>query len=235
MKGLSAVGFWMRSASPCFSFGLPEEESQSTYGKERVGRRRTLALARVVAHLAARVASSALLVLRKDVLTEDAEVGLVGREREHDKVGVETVDDVLRVGVVRGVAALAADEVHDLVLALSGNGRVGDDDLKLIESTGQRGSLRQEREKEERTPAHPGSSLSFLAIQYRSDLARRVMKGVPGVIALWSQPFSFLNSSETSLPIAADTDGRQLPLLPSPTTISKTPRPRNETHPPTRQ
>lgn len=95
-----------------------------------------LALRRVVPHLPARVAPAPLLVLREDVLAQDAEVRLVRREREHDQVRVEAVDDVLRVRVVRRVAALAADEVHDLVLALARDGRVRDDDLHLCGMAG---------------------------------------------------------------------------------------------------
>lgn len=52
------------------------------------------------------------------------------------------------------------------------------------------------------TPAHPGSSFNFFATQYLKLLANKSMKGVPGVMALESQPFSLRNSSETSLPMA---------------------------------
>jgi hypothetical protein len=53
------------------------------------------------------------------------------------------------------------------------------------------------------TPAHPGSSFSFFATQNRKLLASKIMNGVPGVIAFWSQLFLFLYSSGTSLPIAS--------------------------------
>lgn len=75
----------------------------------------------MMAHLSTSMAPPALLILRKDVLAQDPEVRLVRREREHDEVGVETINDVLGVGVVRRVGALAANKVHDLVLAFSGD------------------------------------------------------------------------------------------------------------------
>jgi hypothetical protein len=87
----------------------------------------------VVAHLTATVAAPTLLLLvRKDILTKDLEVGLVSSEGEHDEIGVKSVDNVLRVGVVGRVSALTTDEVHDLVLSFSGDGGVGDDDLELF-------------------------------------------------------------------------------------------------------
>ena len=52
----------------------------------------------------------------------------------------------------------------------------------------------------QRTSFQPGSVLSFWAVQYRSELARRSMKGVPGVMAFESH--ASLVSEVISLPIA---------------------------------
>lgn len=56
---------------------------------------------------------------------------LVCRQAEHDQVGVESVNDMLRVRVVRRMRALTTDVIHDLVLAFTRHGSVGDDDLEL--------------------------------------------------------------------------------------------------------
>lgn len=75
----------------------------------------------MMAHLPTGVATPPLLILREYVLSEDAEMGFMCRKGEHDQIGIETVDDVLGVGVVRRVRTLSADEVHDLVLSFSGD------------------------------------------------------------------------------------------------------------------
>lgn len=51
-------------------------------------------------------------------------------EPEHDEVGVQPVQDVVLVGVVARLAALAPHEVHDLVLALPGLAGVREDHLR---------------------------------------------------------------------------------------------------------
>mmetsp|Transcript_5938 Transcript_5938/g.21724 ORF Transcript_5938/g.21724 Transcript_5938/m.21724 type:complete len:235 (+) Transcript_5938:3934-4638(+) len=53
------------------------------------------------------------------------------RQREHDQVGVQAVQAVLGVGVEARQAPLAANVVHDLVLALTGHIGVREDDLDV--------------------------------------------------------------------------------------------------------
>ena len=43
----------------------------------------------------------------------------------------QSVDNVLGIRVVTRIDALTPNEVHDLVLALSGDGSIGNDDLYL--------------------------------------------------------------------------------------------------------
>ena len=52
---------------------------------------------------------------------------LVRGEGEHDKISVEAVQNVDKVGVVVGLGPLEADVGHDLVLALAWEGRVTED------------------------------------------------------------------------------------------------------------
>lgn len=47
------------------------------------------------------------------------------------EVAHQSVDNMLSIRVMARVDALAPNEVHDLVLALSGDGSIGDDDLDL--------------------------------------------------------------------------------------------------------
>jgi hypothetical protein len=75
----------------------------------------------MMAWLPTRVAS-ALLVLRKDVLTKHLEVRFMRRKGKHDQISVEAIDDVLGVGIVRVVRTLTTDEVHDFVLSFAWNG-----------------------------------------------------------------------------------------------------------------
>ena len=93
-----------------------------------------LAVRRKVAVLAAAVARAAALVLRKDVFTQHLEVWLVRRERQHDQVSIEAVDYVAHIRVMVRIAALPADVVHDLVLALAGDGRVREHDSEVAPS-----------------------------------------------------------------------------------------------------
>lgn len=72
-----------------------------------------------------------LLVVGEDVLPQHLEVRLVRCEREHDQIGIETVDDVFRVGIVFAGDALTANKVHDLVFSFAGDGGVRDDDFQL--------------------------------------------------------------------------------------------------------
>ncbi|KAI3480716.1 hypothetical protein L1887_57195 [Cichorium endivia] len=64
-----------------------------------------------------------------DLFTEEAEVGVVAEEAEHDEVGVEAVEAVADVGVVAGLCLAETDVLHDLVLALTGHVVAGEDDL----------------------------------------------------------------------------------------------------------
>lgn len=43
----------------------------------------------------------------------------------------QSIDDVFRIRVVLGVGSLPPNEVHDLVLSLSRNGCIRNDDLHL--------------------------------------------------------------------------------------------------------
>mmetsp|Transcript_64923 Transcript_64923/g.193524 ORF Transcript_64923/g.193524 Transcript_64923/m.193524 type:complete len:284 (+) Transcript_64923:2265-3116(+) len=72
-----------------------------------------------------------LLRLRHHDLPDDAEVRLVRRQAQHDKVGIRAVEAVPGVRVVLRLHALGADVVHDLVLTLAGNVRVVEDDTGL--------------------------------------------------------------------------------------------------------
>jgi hypothetical protein len=76
-------------------------------------------------------ASLAPVRLEEDVLSKDFEVRLVGRQRQHDQIGVESVDDMLGIGVVLRMRPLTPNKVHNLVLSLSRDRRVRDDDLHL--------------------------------------------------------------------------------------------------------
>jgi hypothetical protein len=69
--------------------------------------------------------------LEEDIFTEDLEIRLMGRKREHDQIGVKTVNDMTRVGIVLWVRALSPDPIHDLVLSLSGYRGVGNNDVNL--------------------------------------------------------------------------------------------------------
>lgn len=55
------------------------------------------------------------------LLTEEAEVGVMAEEAQHDEVGVEAVQAVARVGVVARLRLHRADVLLDLVFALSGH------------------------------------------------------------------------------------------------------------------
>lgn len=88
-----------------------------------------------VADLPAVVAThGALVPLEEDILAKDTEVGLVCCKCEHDKVRIETVHGVASVRVPVGVTALPPDPVDNLVLSLTGNRRVRNDDLELCAS-----------------------------------------------------------------------------------------------------
>lgn len=75
--------------------------------------------------------TAALLVVGEDVLSQHLEVRLVRREREHDQIRIETVDDVFRVRIVLAGDSLTADEIHDLVFSFAGDGGVRNDDFQL--------------------------------------------------------------------------------------------------------
>lgn len=53
-----------------------------------------------------------------------------------------------------------------------------------------------------RTFFQPGSVFILRATQYRNDAAKRVINGVPGVIALESQAFFVFSSSLSVFPMA---------------------------------
>jgi hypothetical protein len=54
-----------------------------------------------------------------DFLSEEAEVGVVGEETEHDEVGIEAVETVSYVGVIARLSPLPPNVVHNLVFALA--------------------------------------------------------------------------------------------------------------------
>ncbi|KAK4130897.1 hypothetical protein BT67DRAFT_205159 [Trichocladium antarcticum] len=91
----------------------------------------TSAVPLFVALLAANPAHPRLAVLEEDIFTENAEVGFVGGKAQHDQIGVQAIDDMTGVGVMLGRVALRADEVHNLVFALAGDGGIRNDDLHL--------------------------------------------------------------------------------------------------------
>ena len=85
----------------------------------------------------------------EDILTENTEVRFMSRKGQHDKIGIlqschepvckmdsveqtyQSVNDVMSVWVMAWIAALTSNEVHDLVLTLTGYAGVRDYDLKL--------------------------------------------------------------------------------------------------------
>lgn len=127
--------FWCRpdSAKPCTCFSqhaesdedelLLHDQPPTSPGKlvklPLLLLRFPRALLEGVARLPAYLARLALVLARLELLAEDGEVGLVGGQTQHDEVRVCPVQAVVRVRVVIGLAALAADVVHDLVLPLA--------------------------------------------------------------------------------------------------------------------
>ena len=85
-----------------------------------------------VTGLSTEVASLGLVVGSKDIFTEHLEIRLVSGERQHDEIGIETVDDVLGIGIVLGMGTLTADVLHDLVLSFTGHASIRDDDLDVL-------------------------------------------------------------------------------------------------------
>ena len=66
------------------------------------------------------------------LLADDVKVWLMREQRQHDQIGVRTVEAVARVRIVVGLGPSVSDEVKHLVLALSGNGRVRQNDLVTL-------------------------------------------------------------------------------------------------------
>ena len=71
---------------------------------------------------------------RFKLLPQDGEVRLVCGQAQHDEVSVGPVETVMGVGIVVGLAPLTTDEIHDLVLTLTGDIGVRQDDLYIVES-----------------------------------------------------------------------------------------------------
>eukprot|EP00050_Salpingoeca_kvevrii_P022962 m.135587 g.135587 ORF g.135587 m.135587 type:complete len:326 (-) comp9887_c0_seq4:482-1459(-) len=69
---------------------------------------------------------------KRDLLTKNAEVWLVRGQSQHDQISIKTLNDVAGVGIVAGLLALAANELHDLVLAFTRNGCVGKHNLDVF-------------------------------------------------------------------------------------------------------
>lgn len=65
-------------------------------------------------------------------LAEDEEMGLVGGDAQHDQVGIEPVQHVLRVGVPPREAPLKPNILDDFVLPLAGDIGVGQDHLHAV-------------------------------------------------------------------------------------------------------
>lgn len=68
-------------------------------------------------HLPAQIARSRFV--RFELLSDDGEVGFVCRQAKHDEIGVSATKNVLRVGIVIGLGALAANVIHDFVFAFA--------------------------------------------------------------------------------------------------------------------
>ena len=92
---------------------------------------RTTAAVRHVSGLTTLAAVTGLCVVCKHIFSENAEVRLMRCKTQHDQIGVQTIHDVSGVRVMRGRASLRAHKVHYLVLSLTRNCSVGDDDLEL--------------------------------------------------------------------------------------------------------
>mmetsp|Transcript_30763 Transcript_30763/g.99524 ORF Transcript_30763/g.99524 Transcript_30763/m.99524 type:complete len:314 (-) Transcript_30763:118-1059(-) len=67
-----------------------------------------------------------------DPLAQNVEAELVRGQPQHHQVGIEPVHAVARVRVVAWLQPALPYEVHDLVLALAGDRRVGEDDAQAL-------------------------------------------------------------------------------------------------------
>mmetsp|Transcript_6747 Transcript_6747/g.16597 ORF Transcript_6747/g.16597 Transcript_6747/m.16597 type:complete len:270 (+) Transcript_6747:3036-3845(+) len=67
----------------------------------------------------------------QNLLPQYVKVRLVRGEREHDKIGIQSVQDVDQIGIVPLLGALGAHVRHDLVLPLSGHGGVAEYHLEI--------------------------------------------------------------------------------------------------------
>ena len=124
-------GLWHARDEMVHLIPSPLVSSPPSANRERK-KKLTGTLTRMMAHLSTSMTPPPLLILGKHILPQHAEMGLVRRQAEHDQIGVEAIDDMFGVGVVRGVRPLAADKVHNLVLAFPGHGGVGNDDFQLL-------------------------------------------------------------------------------------------------------
>jgi hypothetical protein len=61
------------------------------------------------------------LAAKRHLLTQQAEVGVVAKQTQHDQVGIETVQAVATVRVVPRLCLGLTDVLHDFVLSLSGD------------------------------------------------------------------------------------------------------------------
>lgn len=93
-----------------------------------------------VPRLPTKSASPGPRFLEEHILTQNPKMRLMGRETQHDEIGVKTIDDVASVGIVLGVRSLGSDKFHDLVFAFSRDRSVGNDDFHLNLISNQRRS-----------------------------------------------------------------------------------------------
>ncbi|PWY79671.1 hypothetical protein BO70DRAFT_52842 [Aspergillus heteromorphus CBS 117.55] len=72
------------------------------------------------------------LTAKSDLLTEEAEVGVVAQQTQHDQVSVEAVQAVADIGIVAGLCFRMPDVLHDLVLTLTRDLVARQDDLDSL-------------------------------------------------------------------------------------------------------
>ncbi len=66
-----------------------------------------------------------------DLLTQEAEVGVVTEQTQHDEVGIKTVKTVTNIGVVVRLRFAETNVLHDLVLTLTRDVVSREDDLHI--------------------------------------------------------------------------------------------------------
>ena len=68
-----------------------------------------------------------MLVFLNDVLlSDDSEVGLVGEKREHNEVGIGSVEAMSCIGVIIWLSSELTDVIQHFVLSFSWDGSIGE-------------------------------------------------------------------------------------------------------------